>query len=366
MPRPSSRGGGNHVVGPSYPPDPALSDQGKPRGQFFNVTIDMAGLQVYNGSDPTFPAGACHGPTPGECCHKTWNGVPCAVNLDRRVFVYIPHQFNSPPAGASLMVMQDGPGYFYNVAFALDNLGNGSNIATTRTLRQFIVVSIENGGSDAIKSERGLEYDTMSDRYARFVTEIVLPAVLNDTGVKSAFPELAFSANPSDRAAFGCSSGGSAALSMGWFRPDLFGRVAAYSGTFVDQQDHQDKTGARAKYPFGAWEYHSASQLIANTSPPKPLRIFHHCSEQDLGYYTQPAPISSQRPISTNNTDGDDTGNWTDGHHNWRTAGNRTADALAARGYKYRHVYALAAHHCDARVILHTLADTLAWLWRDN
>ena len=26
-------------------------------------------------------------------------------------------------------------------------------------------------------------------------------------------------------------------MSMAWFRPDLFRRVIAYSGTFVDQQD---------------------------------------------------------------------------------------------------------------------------------
>ena len=35
----------------------------------------------------------------------------------------------------------------------------------------------------------------------------------------------------------GCSSGGAAALTMGWFRPDLFRRLITYSGTFVDQQD---------------------------------------------------------------------------------------------------------------------------------
>ena len=40
-----------------------------------------------------------------------------------------------------------------------------------------------------------------------------------------------------------------AALSMAWFRPDLFRRVMAYSGTFVDQQD--DDAPEEAKFPLG-------------------------------------------------------------------------------------------------------------------
>src|SRR5438105_1549123 len=60
---------------------------------------------------------------------------------------------------------------------------------------------------------------------------------------------------------------------MGWFRPDLFRRLIAYSGTFVDQQDHD--AAEEAKYPLGAWEYHSGMKLIENTEK-KPLRIFTH------------------------------------------------------------------------------------------
>jgi len=58
-----------------------------------------------------------------------------------------------------------------------------------------------------------------------------------------------------------------AALSMGWFRPDLFRSIVAYSGTFVAQQD-EDGPEAK-KYPFGAWEYHSGMKLI-ETSEKKP------------------------------------------------------------------------------------------------
>ena len=136
----------------------------------------------------------------------------------------------------------------------------------------------------------------------------------------------------------GCSSGGAAALNMGWFRPDLFRRLITYSGTFVDQQD--DDAAEEAQYPLGAWEYHSSMKLIEH-SEKKPLRIFTHVSEQDNGANSPEAS-----------------------YHNWVMANQRTADALKARGYNYRFVFSKASKHCDRRVLEHTLADTLVWTWR--
>src|SRR5947208_584906 len=196
----------------------------------------------------------------------------------------------------------------------------------------------ENPGNDGKNSERGLEYDTMSDRLARFIHGEVLPAVLNNAEIKAAYPRLALTDNPWGRAVMGCSSGGAAALTMGWFRPDLFRRLIAYSGTFVDQQD--DDAAEEAKYPLGAWEYHSSMKLIEN-SEKKPLRIFTHVSENDL------------RPKDPEET-----------HHNWVMAGERTAAALKAKGYNHRFVFSLGTGHCDRRVFEQTLADTLLWTWR--
>jgi len=136
----------------------------------------------------------------------------------------------------------------------------------------------------------------------------------------------------------GCSSGGAAALTMGWFRPDLFRRLVTYSGTFVDQQD--DDAPDEKKYPLGAWEYHSSMKLIAN-SEKKPLRIFTHVSENDN---------RANDPEET--------------YHNWVMANERTAEALKAKGYDYRYVFSKATKHCDKRVFDQTLADTLVWMWR--
>ena len=47
-----------------------------------------------------------------------------------------------------------------------------------------IAMSIGNGSGDAQGSQRGLEYDTMSGRYAEFVETEVLPLVEKQCNVK--------------------------------------------------------------------------------------------------------------------------------------------------------------------------------------
>ena len=348
---------GDVVVAPPYVVDKALTNQSNPSGRFFSVVITMAQQHIFNGSDATLRAAACDGPTPGECCHKQppVDNV-CAFNAQRTVQLYVPHSYLDGDA-APLLVMNDGPGYLTQVAFALDNLVAAAH--SPRLLPAFVAVSIPNGGCDAIGSERGLEYDTMSDRYARFVSYEVLPAVLRDPALRAAYPGIRVSDDSDRRAMFGCSSGGAAALSAAYFRPDLFRRVIAYSATLVDQQDHADPTGAFAAFPQGAWGYHSGLRLLETA--PKPLRVFHSASEFDLGYNLSASAIDDRTP-SANNTQGDPNA-WTDMHHNWLVAGNRTAAALKQAGYRYRHVYALGAHHCDGLMLLSTLADTLTWLW---
>ena len=73
-------------------------------------------------------------------------------------------------------------------------------------------------------------------------------AVLKNREIKAIYPDITFTDNPWSRATMGCSSGGAAALTMGWFRPDLFRRIITYSGTFVDQQD--DDAPEELMYPF--------------------------------------------------------------------------------------------------------------------
>lgn len=313
----SSEGDGNHVVGPEYAIDPDLTDQGNPKGKSFEFSMPLAASRIFRGDDPTLQP----------------DRKP--VRAERKIFVYVPAAYQDG-VEAPILVTHDGPSRMDLVRNALDNLTIAKD--PQRRLPAFIAIAVQNGGNDGKNSQRGLEYDTMSDRFARFINDEVLPAVLNQPDIKAAYPQIAFTDDPWGKATMGCSSGGAAALTMGWFRPDLFRRLITYSGTFVDQQD--DDAPEEAQYPLGAWEYHSSMKLIENTAK-KPLRIFTHVSENDL---------RANDPEET--------------YHNWVMANERTAAALKKMGYHYRYVFSRESRHCERKVFEQTLADTLVWMWR--
>ena len=162
--------------------------------------------------------------------------------------VYVPKQY-VPGTAAPFIVGADGPDQA--LFTALDNL-----IAQQR-VPVMIAISIGNGSGDAQGSERGLEYDTMSGLYAEFVEKEVLPLVEKQYNVK-------LTKDPDGRATMGGSSGGSCALIMAWYHPELYHRVLTYSGTYVNQQ-----WPSNPETPHGAWEFHE--HLIPN-SPVKPIR----------------------------------------------------------------------------------------------
>ncbi len=116
----------------------------------------------------------------------------------RHVAVYVPIQY-VPGSAAPFIVGADGPDRALYIA--LDNL------IAERRVPVMIAISIGNGGGDAQGSERGLEYDTMSGRYAEFVETEVLPLVEAKCHVK-------LTRDPEGRATMGGSSGGSCALIM--------------------------------------------------------------------------------------------------------------------------------------------------------
>ncbi len=314
---PGTEGDGQVDVGPEYQMAPDLKDKGNKKGRTFTFSMRLADSSIFPGTDSTL------------------DPVKRPVNKERSITVYVPAAYKDGEK-APLLVIHDGPGQIGLVSRALDNLTVSPD--PQRKLPPFVCIAVQNGGSDSKNSERGLEYDTMSDRMARFIHDEVLPAVVANAEIRKAYPRFALTDNPWGRAVMGCSSGGAAALTMGWFRPEWFRRIAAYSGTFVDQQD--DDAPEEAKFPLGAWEYHSGLKLI-ETSERKPLRIFTHVSENDN---------RAHDPEGT--------------HHNWVMAGLRTSAALEAKGYHHRFVFSKDTGHCDGRVFQATLADTLVWLWR--
>jgi enterochelin esterase-like enzyme len=310
-----TEGDGDFTIS-SYSVQPELTDRGAPKGRQFTFTMDSTKSVIFDGKDPTL--------SPSK-----------PRSLTRQIWVYVPARYvDGTPA--PILVIQDGPGPLTEISRALDNMTGATDPA--RRIPPFVAIAVQNGGNDAQGSERGLEYDTLSDRYARFIQLEVLPAVLADAQIKAAYPGLTFTDDPEGKATYGCSSGAAAAFTMAWFRPDLFRRVLSYSGTFVAQQN----TGQPEStvYPLGAWEYHSSKKLIAAAAQ-KPLRVFLNVNEFDL---------RSGDPEST--------------YHNWVMANQRTAAALKEKGYHDRFVLAKGLGHCDAKAMQATLADALAWLWR--
>ncbi len=310
---PTPKDDGNFIVGPTHNPAPEISPkEGVPQGQVFEFTMDSKDSKIYPGvaREP----GTFAQPDPAAPDRLIVNSHPAPYT--RKVAVYVPKQY-VPGTEAPFIVGTDGPD---RTLFAvLDNL------IAEKLVPVMIAVSIGNGGGDAQGSQRGLEYDTMSGRYAEFVETEVLPLVEKQYNVT-------LTKDPDGRAAMGCSSGGAAAMSMAWYHPDLYHRVLSYSGTFVYQQWPYN-----AETPHGAWEFHET--LIPN-SPRKPLRIWMQVSDRD-------------NLIAR------------DQYHDWVLANERMAKALALKGYPYQFLFTKNAVHCDRGVKAQTLPLALQYVWQD-
>ena len=202
---------GNFIIGPTHKPAPEMAVQeGVPQGTVYNFTMSSADSKIYPGiaREPgTF--GTVDPADPAKLVVTTSHPAP----YTRRVAVYVPKQY-VPGTAAPFIVGADGPDQL--LFTALDNL-----IAQKR-VPVMIAISIGNGSGDAQGSQRGLEYDTMSGRYAEFVETEVLPLVEKQYNVK-------LTKDPEGRATMGGSSGGSAALIMAWYHPELYHRVLTYS-----------------------------------------------------------------------------------------------------------------------------------------
>ena len=313
---PSADLDGNFIIGPTHGvAAEMLVRDSVPKGAIYTFSMSSADSRIYPGiarDAGTF--GTVDPKDPATLIVTTSHSAA----YTRRVTVYVPQQYVAG-AVAPFIVGADGPDQA--LFTPLDNL-----IAQKR-VPVMIAISISNGSGDAQGSERGLEYDTMSGRYAEFVETEVLPLVEQRYHVT-------LTKDPEGRATMGGSSGGSAALIMAWYRPDLYHRVLTYSGTYVNQQwPHSDET------PHGAWEFH---ERLIQESPAKPIRLWMEVGDRDL---FNPNVMR-------------------DGMHDWVVANERMARVLAAKGYHYQFVFARNAGHTDRAVKQQTLPEALEWLWK--
>jgi hypothetical protein len=307
---------GNFIIGPTHDPAPQLTaHEGVPQGKVYEFTMDSADSRIYPGI--ARDAGTFGTPDPSDPA-KLIVTASHPAPYTRRVAVYVPKQY-VPGTAAPFIVGADGPDRM--LFTALDNL-----IAEKR-VPVLVAISIANGGGDAQGSERGLEYDTMSSRYAEFVETEVLPRVEKEANVK-------LTRDPDGRATMGTSSGGSCALIMAWYHPELYHRVLTYSGTYVNQQ-----WPPNPETPHGAWEFH---EHLIPSSARRPIRLWMEVSDRDL---LNPNVMR-------------------DSMHDWVVANENMAKVLAAKGYHYQFVFARNAVHGDRAVKQQTLAEALEYLWQ--
>ena len=306
---------GNFILEPTHTPAPEMTAEELTHGTVVEFTMNSADSKYYPGiAREKGPLGTPDPNDPAKLVVTTSH----PASYTRKVTVYVPKDY-VPGSVAPFIVGADGPDRM--LFTALDGL------IPEHKLPVMVAISIGNGSGDAQGSERGLEYDTMSGRYAEFVEHEVLPLVEEKAHVK-------LTHDPDARATTGGSSGGSCALSMAWFHPELYHRVLTYSGTYVNQQWPYD-----AKMPHGAWEFH---EHLIPESARKPIRIWMEVGDRDL---YNPNVMR-------------------DNMHDWVEANERMAKVLAAKRYHYQFLFAENAGHVDHAARLQTLPEALEYVWQ--
>jgi len=284
-------------------------------GGLFRLDLGIAGLAI-------LPQGMPDPPALGPDSQRQ-AGVPegkvtkhhfksqVFAGTERDYWVYVPAQYDGGTP-ASVMVFQDGQSYVNpeghsRVPIVFDNLIAKGDMPVTIGIFINPGVFPAEGADEEPKRNRSFEYDSMSDQYARFLLEEILPEVGRSYKLTD---------DPNRRAICGISSGGICAFTVAWQRPDAFRKVLSYVGSF---------TNIRGGHVYPA--------LIRKTEP-KPIRVFLQGGANDLD----------------------------NAHGHWPLANERLAAALRFAKYDYRFVYGRDGHNGNHGGAI--LPDALRWLWR--
>lgn len=228
--------------------------------------------------------------------------------------LYVPKQYEAAKP-ACVMIFFDGSGFAKvdgasRVPVVFDNLIAKKEMPVT--IGVFVdpgtFKATEPGAKD--RSNRSFEYDSLGDANARFILDELMPIVAKDYNLTK---------DPSGWAVCGASSGGIAAFTLAWERPDRVRKVVSWIGSF---------TNIRGGYVYPA-------EIRKSKDNAKPLRVFLQDGSNDLDNL----------------------------HGNWPLSNQEMAAALKFAGYDYKFAFGDGTHspkHGGA-----IFPDTLRWLWRD-
>ncbi len=233
----------------------------------------------------------------------------------RDYFVYVPKQYD-PAKPACLMFFQDGNGKNYEAPTVFDNLIARKELPVT--IGVFVMhgrVKAANPDAALDRFNRSYEYDGLGDNYARFLIDELIPDA--ETRATADGRAIHISKAATDRGICGSSSGGIAAFTAAWERPDSFSRVFTTVGTYV---------GLR-----GGDGIHT----LIRKFEPKPLRVFLQDGSNDNNIYG---------------------GDW------WMM--NQTMErALTWAGYEVNHAWGEGAHNGKHGTAI--FPEVMRWLWKD-
>lgn len=272
---------------------------------FLSLALDQDDVTYSYGPDSSLRADV----EPGETVEFVLDDSVIYPGTTRRCWVHVPHGY-TPDQDAAVMVFNDGWWYLdpqgdVRAGIVLDNLVHRKDMPMT------IGVFVDPGvlvGAEQPKN-RNVEYDAFDDRYADFLLTDVLPRVSARYSVTQ---------DPAMRGICGGSSGGNAAFTASWKRPESFSRVIGFLSSFAQMPGGN---------PYPA--------LIA-TQETKPIRIFLQAAHRDEG--------------------------WNQPEMNWLAENLRVAASLAEAGYDFRLVLGDGGHSPNHGGVL--LPDALRWLWR--
>jgi enterochelin esterase-like enzyme len=221
-----------------------------------------------------------------------------------------------PARPAPLMVWQDGQGLINGDLSSLHLFTVTENLVAQRLIPPMVHVMISPAIDRNKRSLRSVQYDTVSDRFGRFLLEEVLPEV-----------EKTYKLRPDgySRAIAGESSGAICSLNVAWYFTDKFSRVHSTIGSYTSIQWHpEEHLDGGYIYPFRI-----RKELKKN------IRIWQSDGMED---------IENQ-------------------FGSWPAQAIQLANSLKMKGYDYHFRFGEAAHN-SAQAAL-DLPESLAWLWRD-
>ena len=298
-------------------------------GVAFGGKLDLPAFGPLSYLQPGVPSGTLSEKI--EHTSKIYDG------MKSEYWIYVPAEYD-PKTQAALMVFQDGGGYIHRdgnnpTLNVLDNLiaqkripvmiavfinpGDITDSPGTPTFN-FVKAYSDKWHRTLKDSMRSTLYDTVSDRYARFLRDEVLADVQSRYNIRK---------DAYSRAITGLSSGGICSFNAAWQMPDQFSRVISWIGSFTSIQWKEDPG-----ISDGGQDY-----------PEKVLRE----SRRNLRVWLQDGSEDQEN----------------DRYGSWPLANTRLANALKLKGYDFHFSFGKGTHNSGQGAA--EFPEEMIWLWRD-